>query len=89
MIINLESEHDIIVEPHSAVFFHDQQRGGLHSTYVPTSGLTGLQRGNQPLGEMPFCVFEGRDHVIHHGGTRQDVALRRHVAADPVTRPRR
>ena len=87
VVVDLQPQDGIVVEPDAAVLLHDDQCGRLLSALVAAAGLTALERGNQALRQMARRVLEPLDHVLHHVRPGQDVALRRGELAALLARP--
>src|SRR6185295_212685 len=46
IVVHLQPQHDIVVEPHAAVLFHDHDRGGLLPALVAAARLAAFERGH-------------------------------------------
>src|SRR3989304_5438173 len=75
------------MQPDPAVLLHDEHRGRLHAALVAARRLAGLERREQPERQRPRGALEGGHHAVHHAGTRENVALRRAMAAELVPGP--
>ena len=87
VVIDLQSQRRIVVQPDAAVFFNDEHSRRLHAAFVAARRLPGFERREQPQRQMPFGRLERLDHPVHDLFARQDIALGRAVLAELVSGP--
>lgn len=86
-IVHLEPQYHIVVQPHAAVFFDDEHRGTLHTSAIPSRGLTCFERRHEPQRKVPLRRLKRLDHGVHDIFAREDVALSGDVPTSPMPRP--
>ena len=87
MILDVESNRDIIVGIAASTFFDNEKRRRLPAAPVASAGLATFECGEQTLGETARGFFERLRHLIDDLRAGQYVALRGIVLTFFVSRP--
>src|SRR5688572_652303 len=88
LIVDLEPQHGVVIQPVAAALLDDHHRRRLHAARIAAGGLAGLERGHESHRQVSAGFFERLDHRVHDLGTGEDVALRRAVLAEFAAGPR-
>src|SRR5688572_33468460 len=72
-VVDLEPQHDVVVQPDAAPLPHDQDRGGLPAARVAAGGVARLQRRDQAMRQVTFGPLERLYHARDHRLAREDV----------------
>src|SRR5690606_32096222 len=75
VVVHLEAEHRVVVQPDATIFLDDEHRGGLHAACVTARRLAGLERGEQSERQVTLRLLERAHHLVHDRLAGEDVAL--------------
>jgi len=91
MIIHPNINEAIIEAGIATLVAHNQQGGGLSTSFIAPGSLSSRDGSDQPVGELTVrlfaSLFKRGGHVGHHRFTGEEVALRGIVIARLVTGP--
>src|SRR6185503_20176519 len=48
VVVDLQAQHNVVVQPDAGVLLDDEERGGLLTAMISASGLAGFERCDQP-----------------------------------------
>src|SRR5829696_3426131 len=75
MVVDAQVQKAIVIATVPATLLHDEQRRRLFPPRVSPSCLSGVQRSEEPLGEVPGSCLKGLRHRLYGLPPDEDVAL--------------
>src|SRR5262249_44397814 len=81
IIVDLQAQADVVLQPHAATLLYDEHRGALLAARVAACCLTSLERGDESKCERTFRTVVRGQHRVHDTRASEDIALGRDVRA--------
>src|SRR5437870_8858832 len=75
IVVDLQLQYGVVVQPHAAVLLHDDERRRLLTARIAAAGLSPLERRDEALRQVAGRLLERVDHVRDDRFARKNVAL--------------
>src|SRR5580765_6399130 len=60
VVVDLEAEHGVVMQPDASILLDDDESGGLHAAFIAARRLATLERGHETISEVARRALEAR-----------------------------